>query len=193
MCGDGDLVRGNLGDAKATHAEPRVKGRRGPGRSGNTHVTANGFGNDSCTCMNVPQRWKASRVERVVSSSRRDEDIGLGKPIRTGSAKALPARIGSDRGVRGTTRSRALGRNTPRVNSTSPPKRIRHRETPGPPVSWSRVQARGPWARRKPRRETGSSRGAGTRKEGQWKAEVGRTHPVRAPRQVARQAIGRAN
>jgi len=47
MCGDGDLACGNLGVAKVTHAEPWVKGRRGPGRSGNHHVTASGFGNDS--------------------------------------------------------------------------------------------------------------------------------------------------
>jgi hypothetical protein len=36
-------------------------------------------------------------------------------------------------------------------------------ETPGPPVSWSRVQARRPRARRKPRKDAGSTRGTGTR------------------------------
>jgi len=50
-------------------------------------------------------------------------------------------------------------------NPEGPPKRVRRRETPGPPVSWSRVQARWPRARRKPRRDAGSSRGAGTRSQ----------------------------
>jgi len=51
----------------------------------------------------------------------------------------------------------------------SPPKRIGRRETPGPPVSWSRVQARRPRARRKPRRDAGSTQGTGTRSRGSGK------------------------
>jgi len=45
------------------------------------------------------------------------------------------------------------------------PKRMGRRETPCSPVSWSRVQACRPRARRKPRRDAGSSRGAGTRSQ----------------------------
>jgi len=51
----------------------------------------------------------------------------------------------------------------------NPPKRIGRRETQGSPVSWSRVQARESRARRKPRRDTGSSRGMGARSRGSGK------------------------
>jgi hypothetical protein len=48
---------------------------------------------------------------------------------------------GGDRGVRGTVRSGVRRVNTLRTNPSGPPKRIGRRETPGPPVSWSWVQA----------------------------------------------------
>lgn len=88
MCEDGDLARGNLGDAKATHAEPRVNGCRELGRSGNHHVTAHGTGNDSRMRVSVPWRWKAPRVVKFVSSSRRDGRSGLGDPNQAPRAKA---------------------------------------------------------------------------------------------------------
>jgi len=68
----------------------------------------------------------------------------------------------------------ARGRRTPRENPESPPKRAGRRETPGSPVSWSRVHACEPRARRESRRDAGSSRGAGARvwKVGKQKSVV---------------------
>jgi len=72
----------------------------------------------------------------------------------------------------------------------SPPKRIGHREMPGPPVSWSRVQARRPRARRKPRRDAGNTRGTGTRSRSSGKQKSVVRILFRAPGRAARHAVG---
>jgi hypothetical protein len=53
-----------------------------------THVIANDIGTDSRMRVGVPQRRKAPRVVESVSSSRRDEGSGLGKPEGRPHAKA---------------------------------------------------------------------------------------------------------
>jgi len=158
-----------MGEAKATRMEPKAKGRRGSDPSRKPHVTASGIDSDSRVCASVPYRGKASRVAAIVLSSRRDGESGLGNLGSWRPAKAERRRHGSDRGVRRAVRTGALGRTTPRANLANPPKRIGRRETQGSPVSWSRVQARESRARRKPRRDTGSSRGMGARSRGSGK------------------------
>jgi len=59
----------------------------------------------------------------------------------------------------------------PCANHEKPTKAVGRRETLDPPVSWSRVQARRPRARRKPRRDAGNSRGTGARKSGSGKQQ----------------------
>jgi hypothetical protein len=81
------------------------------------------------------------------------------------------------------------GRRTPRINPGDPPKRIERRETLGPPVSWSWVQAHRPRAKRKLRRDAGNRRGAGTRSRCSGKQESVGTHRGRASRRAARQAV----
>jgi hypothetical protein len=88
----------------------------------------------------------ASREERSPRKRR------AGQPEATGVSE-----VRSDRG--------RAEENAARQPEQGPPKRIRRRETPDPPVSWSWVQARGPRARREPRRDAGSSRGAGARSQ----------------------------
>jgi len=78
-----------------------------------------------------------------------------------GESRALSAE--SDGGVRGTVRQERPEEHAGSPNQKDLPKRVRRRETPDPPVSWSRVQVRVPRARRKSRRVAGNSRGAGTR------------------------------
>jgi len=154
-----------LGVAKAGLESTASEGAPRAELIAEAHVTAHDSGTDPRVCVGVPRRWKAPRVVELVSSSRRDEGSGLGKPGGWRHAKVRRRKLGSDGGVNGTARSGA--RRTRRCAPTreSPPKRIRRRETPGSPVSWSRVQARRPRARRKPRRDAGSSRGAGTRSQ----------------------------
>lgn len=63
-------------------------------------------------------------------------------------------------------------------------------ESPGPPASTSGARATDRGARRKPRREAGSRRGAGARSRSHREAEVGREHRARAPHAVARPRAG---
>jgi len=96
-------------------------------------------------------------LQWLTSSSRRVSSCGLGDPKKPRSCEsAATVKWGGDRGVRGTDRSGACGRRTPRVNPSGPPKRIERRETLGPPVSWSWVQAHRPRAKRKLRRDAGN-------------------------------------
>jgi hypothetical protein len=114
----------------------------------------------------------------------------LGNPNRWRRAKARCRGFGSDRGVRGTARSGAPEKQAVASTRGSPPKRIGRRETPGPPVSGSRVQARRPRARRKPRRYAGSKRGTGTRSRSSGKQKSVVRTGFRAPRHAARQCVG---
>jgi hypothetical protein len=115
---------------------------------------------------------------------------GLGNPDRWRRAKARYRRCGSDRGVRGTARSGTPEKQAVASTRASPPKRIGRRETPGPPVSGSRVQARRPRARRKPRRDAGSTPGTGTRSRSSGKQKSVVRIGFRAPRHAERQCVG---
>jgi len=161
--GDGGLACGNLGQSESVLGGLHAKRQRGPDRRGNTRDRDHELGTDSRTCVNVPHRWKAPRVVESVSSSRRDEGSGLGVQVD----HLVRKREGEAWMRQGCQRSGSIGsarRNECRAPTRrSPPKRIRRRETPGSPVPWPRVQARWPRARRKPRRDAGSSRGAGAR------------------------------
>jgi hypothetical protein len=96
MGGDGGLARGGF--------EGRESGARGIAcerapravLTAETHVTAVEPGTDPRVRVGVPQRWKAPRVVESVSSSRRDEGSGLGKPGGTHHAKARSGTPGSD-------------------------------------------------------------------------------------------------
>jgi hypothetical protein len=144
MGGDGDLASRNPErNAKAARRERRVKGRRGSDRSGNHHVTAHGPDSDSRTRVNVPRRWKAFLVVTAVLSSWKGGESGLGDREKRGVEKprgcpeaTRVSEVRLRRAARNKNKRRAL-------TETSPPKRVRHREMPVPPVSWPRVQARG--------------------------------------------------
>jgi hypothetical protein len=69
-------------------------------------------------------------------------------------------------------------------------KRIRRRETPGPPVSSPWVQAQRRRAKRKLRREAGNRRGAGTRIRSSGKQKSVGTHRGRASQVAERQPAG---
>jgi len=139
--------------------------------------------------LSVLLGWKAPRVEATALSvtGRRGCDLGLSR--RTCRARAGRGQLGGDSGVRRRAEESARTK-TPSANSSASSKRAGRRETPGPPVSWPRVQAHGSRAERKLRREAGSYRNVGARWSKRWKAEVGRTHRDRASRRAPRQTAG---
>lgn len=108
--------------------------------------------------------WKAPRVASIVRSSRTGEASGLGNLEQRAHRESAGATVQERQGCQRLGSTRSDGR-TGRITNLrrSPPKRIRRRETPVSPVSRSRVQARWPRARRKPRREAGKARDAGAR------------------------------
>jgi len=112
--------------------------------------------------LSVLLGWKAPRVEATALSvtGRRGCDLGLSG--RTCQARAGRGQLGGDSGVRRRAEESARTK-TPSANSSASSKRAGRRETPGPPVSWPRVQAHGSRAERKLRREAGSYRNVGAR------------------------------
>jgi len=85
----GGLARSNFASTpKAGRAELRAKGRRGPDRSGNVHVTALEIGDDSRKSASVTCRWKAPWVVVLARSSRTGGRRDLGNPNRNARAKA---------------------------------------------------------------------------------------------------------
>jgi hypothetical protein len=145
----------------------RVKGRRGPGRCGNSRDRTRKPATIRA-CARVPP----SDGRHLGSKSWPHLHGGVGEAVSAASGRAvraLKARTqgdlewGSDRGVRGTAGRKCEEEERPAPTRSGPPKRIGRRETPGPPVSWSWVQVHWPRARRKPRRDAGSERGAGAR------------------------------
>jgi len=87
--GDGDLARGNLGQRESGARGAAGEGAPSAGPKRKHHVTASGTGDDPRACVGVPRRWKAPWVERIVSSSRRGEEGGLGEPIRAQERKLV--------------------------------------------------------------------------------------------------------
>jgi len=112
-----------------------------------------------------PHRWKAPRVAGSASSSRSGARSGLGVAeegvTRERGVGIRGATAGSE--VRLVREHAAERCHAP--TRVSPPKRVGRRETPGSSVFWSRVRARAPRARRKPRRDADNARGAGARSQ----------------------------
>jgi hypothetical protein len=161
---DGDLARSNLrrSESLAVGAAGEVVARAG--FVAETHVTASRNRKRLTRVRGRPPAVEgiSGRTERLIFTEGRRK-----RPRQPGEARRATARRqwpGSDRGVRGTARSEAPGGS----NAARQPEEARRSErgvvkrqvhrSPGPgckPV--------GPRARRKPRRDAGSSRGAGTR------------------------------
>jgi len=85
---DGDLVRSNRREAQASPEGLRMKRVPRVGSPRKQHVTATETSYASRVCVRVPRRWKAPRVRKFGSSSRRDGRSGLGGSAGRRRAKA---------------------------------------------------------------------------------------------------------
>jgi len=138
MRGDGGLARDNQEAARKRRLEEsRAKGRRASGRSGNRHVTAHGTDSGPRKRVDVSQRTKAPRVVGFASIFTEGR---AKRPWRPDSSASRESAAQDRRERQGCHRYGSIGsagRTSRASTRRSPPKRMGHREMPGPPVSWS--------------------------------------------------------
>jgi len=143
--GDGGLARSNLRQGESTAGGAAGEGMARAGFVAETHVTASRNRKRLTRVRGRPPAMEGTsgRTERLIFTEGRGK-----RPRRPGETHRATAR-GGHLEATGVSEVR-LDRERPEEGCRAstregPPKRIGRRETPGSPVSWSRVQAR--WAK----------------------------------------------